>query len=200
MGYKPGKGLGINQQGIVEPIKLSILPSNTSLDVCMELKNKGLLSNSLDKFSHEKQKSYFKNLILKKNSNLFKNKEDKNKSVENSDKLFDTLNEKLATKRLIKEPKSVYSKLKLIQKETKNVDNVNVDIFKIEGEIKKLKNDIQHVKKSIDLCKEMNPSNLPKLKEKLSSKHNELYTNELKLKALNAKKSRDKYNQNVKYF
>ena len=197
LGYQEGKGLGKNQQGILNPISLAILPSNTSLDACIELKKKGLLNTTDDKFTHEKQGNYFKNLILKKNQKKIKKVvEDKS----GSNKLFDTLNQTLATKSKLKETTSIYTKLKIIQKETKNIDDVHVNIFKIEAEISRLRNEISICQKSIKMCQEMNPSKVKKLNEDLISKQNDLTNYELRLKVLKEKKKRNKYDRNVKYF
>ena len=195
-GYQFGDGLGKNRDGIVNPVELSILPANTSLDACMELKEKGYLRTTSDKFSFEKQRHYFKNLILMRNLKKIKKKD----TNTNEDGVFGTLNQTIATKSRAEAPTCSYSRLKVIQNETKNVDNLNVDILNIEKEIERLRNDIQHCKKAISLCREMNPGNLKSLNARLNARESELYTNELKLKVLKERKKRKDYDRKVKHF
>ncbi|KAI6646013.1 hypothetical protein LOD99_13266 [Oopsacas minuta] len=87
MGYIPGSGLGVEGNGIKDPVEIVVLPKRRSLDQCMESKLKGTIKK--EKIIHKYKRSITK-------------KEFKNKSADSVNlDVFDFLNDSIHLQQLV---------------------------------------------------------------------------------------------------
>lgn len=142
MGYLPGQGLGINSDGIVDPIESYVFPNGKSLDVCLKMKKELL------------QKKSDINYILKRKADRIKEE----KSLENGYKIVD---------QKIRDSQSVFSflnkflpnkiqdgddtlKQKTFAASLKNVDrkSLNLYSFQTDEELRKAEKELLKYRKA----------------------------------------------------
>ena len=87
MGYTPGSGLGVEGNGIREPVEIVVLPKGKGLDQCMESKRTGIVRN-------ERKKPNCKKYIKKKE---FKHKPANPVNLD----VFDFLNDSIQLQQLV---------------------------------------------------------------------------------------------------
>ncbi|CAF4065275.1 unnamed protein product [Adineta steineri] len=71
MGYKAGQGLGVRNQGLVNPIEARVLPKGRSLDAVLELKKKNRLPDAFKIKKHKKKSTIEKEKKLPEQKDVF---------------------------------------------------------------------------------------------------------------------------------
>ena len=167
-GYVLGTGLGNNNEGIVVPIQIQILPPGKSLDHCMELREKA--NGDKDLFNFEKKLKKQKKKQEQVNMRAYERERQ-------SSNVFNFLNDNILThlsnSSETNTPSSSQSNLVKNDYKSHSTKNLNVAGFKIGEDIKKLEKDIQSVKNSI-ARQQRGTSAYNKLNNQLSLKISEL--------------------------
>lgn len=145
MGYVAGQGLGRNNEGRAEPVRIELLPKGLSLDKIMELKNLANNNNLFDALKKQKRKQKQQNLN-KKDSKSTEGPKTKSPSV------FDFINNKLRPKKVKHRNPRAAKDTKFIstrELRTKSDKHLNIQLMKTNGEIKNTERQILHLKDSI---------------------------------------------------
>lgn len=180
LGYEPGKGLGKDHQGRVQPVPIIVLPPGKSLDQCMILREKNVIKHK----SFEQSSSSSAPTRKKKNVFSFLNKTlgDKSK-VSNTSILATTSKDNFG-----------------ISGNQSKVKNLSKELLKNDSIIKSTKQNIARLKEQIARNKIRNPSVAAKLQVKLNKALSELSSLQSTTKAIELHQSRAHTHQQMTRF